>query len=79
MLHDLEDSPAIQMEVEEVNQSQKLTTKQQSNTKEPSTKNTTSAISPAMADRAACNHDWDCGLSHNDPVYVCKKCGKVDY
>jgi len=51
-------SPVIQMEVEEVNQSPNVPTKRPLNTKEPSSRNMTSATSPAMAVAAVCRHDW---------------------
>jgi len=53
-----EDSPAIRMEVEEVNPSQKLTTMKPSNTKTSSTKKLTSASSLAKVVPVERESNW---------------------
>lgn len=84
MLHDLqeflqlmppgsEDSPVIQMEVEEVNPSQNAATKMPCSTKEQCLKNTMYATLPDMGEAVECKHEhwYDVGMGYK----TCAKCG----
>ena len=76
--HGSEALHAIQMEVEEVNPSPKLTTPKQSSTKESFLKKTISVASQEKEEFVECNHKWvpTPGVPYEE---TCVKCGVDRY